>query len=1207
MYLKSLELHGFKSFPNRTVLTFQPGATVIVGPNGSGKSNISDAMRWVLGELSSRNIRGTKMVDVIFGGTDDRRPMGFAEVSVTFDNRDPVNRLDVDFDEVTITRRYYRTGESEYLINKERTLLRNIHTLFMNTGVGREGYSIIGQGKVAEIVSKKSDERRTIFEEAAGISKFRARKESAEKNLATVSDNLDRINDIKTELENIVGSLEKEAEKARKGLAIFEEKKKADVSLWLYDTKQIRVEIEEAEKQWKLSLHELEISTQIIAELDSQLETLYNKSQSNKLKSADLLEAIQRTTEQLHALDNSLRVAESNFAHSAELIEACQIRIGEIERSEYSLNSTKAQYNEKKSRFDTLLAEHMDVRLGYLNEQQSLTQKIDKLKNELNGALDDISVETNHATNLKIRIDVLNNAMVTDESKSEEIIAEIEKYEEEGLKLKAEADKCEENASGFKKQIAEKDEIITSSQELVDTLVAKKTEIIDLLNNLKLQRDTAKQRADVLQRMNEHFDGFVESVKFVMREYNAGRISDAGEVYGPLSSLIHVDKKYITAIDTALGGSLQNIVVEDVPTAKACMASLKRANAGRVTLYPLTSIRPATENDEIKTAKNMPGFVGRADTLVETEDKYRIVIEHLLLRTLVFDNIDNASVAAKKIGYRVKMVTLDGQIINAGGSFTGGSQKRDSGILSRTTEITQLREKDEQLTEMINKTGKELGGVEEELKNAQHSQRAAEQDKEILLTLSRSQFAALDNANAKYNANRDIIAKFRMDYDALVSGREKAEQEVIQVNAEYAAALERMESLKAFREQKSAEMGTLDEKRDEFIQKANEVNISIAEVRKEIEGVNQLIASVDQRLDDLNLEKQAQEDKIASLTDKRKNIDTLKNEHRQEYEQLESTLASLNAERREVEAGTDEFEKESNQIRQRQKEKNASHQALTESTVRNENKLTQLKDTQDRLGSQLWDDYEITYEDAIALNYEPVTAETRDEVFALQTSLRGKLRHIGSFNPNAVEEYANVKTRYDDLVTQYNDLSKSKEETLGVIARIESEMKDTFVTAFNSINKNFGTTFKELFGGGTAELALTNPEDVLTSGIEIKAAPPGKIIASMSLLSGGEQSFVAIALLFAILKVNPTPFCILDEIEAALDEVNVMRFGEYVKKLCNDTQFILITHRRGTMEIGDRLYGVTMPQRGISQAIELNVTEIEGKQKELVGWDSLKD
>ncbi len=1200
MYLKSLELHGFKSFPNRTVLTFEPGATVIVGPNGSGKSNISDAMRWVLGELSSRNIRGTKMVDVIFGGTDDRRPMGFAEVSVTFDNTDPVNRLDTDFDEVTITRRYYRTGESEYLINREQKRLKDIHMLFMNTGVGREGYSIIGQGKVAEIVSKKSDERRNIFEEAAGISKYRYKKEEAERKLKTVSENLDRINDIRLLLESRVGPLEKEAEKAKKGLAIYEEKKRLDVSLWLYDTKQIIDEIDEARRQYELSKHELEVATQIIEELDAQILTLGEKTASGRSRSNQLRDEIAATIEKLHALDNSLRVAESNFSHSAELIEACNARIAEIERSEYSIGLNKAQFEGKKKTFTDKLDELNDQKLDLLNEQQAMTVQIDAINRQLEDALDEITVENNLLTDLKIRTDVLENAMVTDGSKSQDIEKEIEKYEEEGALLKDEADKCEANASVFKVQIAEKDAVISSSQTRLDTLEADKEKEHDMLMDLQLQNDAAKQRADVLDRMNEHFDGFLESVKFVMREYKAGNIPNASEVYGPVSSLIKVDQAYITAIDTALGASLQNIVVDDVPTAKACMAALKKANAGRVTLYPLTSVRQPNESDEIRIAKSMPGFIGRADQLVEIDGKYRIVIEHLLLRTLVFDNIDNASVAAKKSGYRVKMVTLDGQVINSGGSFTGGSAKRDSGILSRTSEIAKLKEKSERLAKEIEEKSQNISKIEAEIEDVRSALKTAEQEKELLLTLSRSQFAALDNANARYDANQNIIDKFKMDLAALTAGKEKAEEELIQLRADHHAAEERLESLKQYRSDKAVDVGVLDEKRDEVIGKVNNINISIAEVRKDIEGVDTLIETVLQRLRDLDADKKAQEERILSLEDKRNNIDALKNEHKSEYQALEAELARLNRERGEVDEGTFEYEKELENIRQRQREKTSSQQVLTEYKVRNQAKLDQLEEKQIKLASQLTEEYSLTYADAVALNYPPITAENRDESVAQQTSCRSRLRALGGYNPNAVAEYAEVKSQYDELNVQYLDLTQSRDETIDIISRIEEEMRTSFVQAFNDINKNFSITFKELFGGGSAELSLTEPEDVLTSGIEIKAAPPGKIIKSMSLLSGGEQSFVAIALLFAILKVNPTPFCILDEIEAALDEVNVFRFGEYVKKLCNDTQFILITHRRGTMEIGDRLYGVTMPQRGISQAIELNVNEIEGKQKELL-------
>jgi len=1200
MYLKSLVLHGFKSFPNRTVLTFERGATVIVGPNGSGKSNISDAMRWVLGELSSRNIRGTKMEDVIFGGTDDRRPMGFAEVSVTFDNTDPDNRLDSEFDEVTVTRRYYRTGESEYLINKEAKRLRDIHMLFMNTGVGREGYSIIGQGKIAEIISKKSDERRNIFEEAAGISKFRYRKEESERKLKNVSENLDRAKDILSVLADRVGPLERDAEKARKGLAIYEEKKRADVSLWLFDSKKIIDDINEAENAWKLSKHELEIVEQIISDLEAQNENLYNKAQANKLKSAELLDKIQITNDKLHKLDSSLRVAESDFAHSAELIESCKQRIDEINSSESSLLNTRGGYDSKKEELEKKLAELMDMRLEYLSEQQKLIAEVERIKTELNGALDDLTVEENCATDLKIRIDVLKNAKDSDGDKSKDIEAEIARYEEDGKILKEEADKCEANAAGFKAKIAEKDSVIEENTNRINNLNEEKTEINESLNELTLQRDTAIQRADMLQRMNDHFEGYPGSIKFVMREYNEGRLNGHGIIHGPLSSLINVEKDYILAIETALGSSLQNIVVDNEETAKAAIKALKNANAGRATFYPISAIKAKGETEEIKQAKSMPGFVGRADTLVKCDVKYKSIVEMLLLRTLVFEDIESASACAKKIDYKVKLVTVDGQVINAGGAFTGGSSKRDSGLLNRLTEINTLKEKSKTLTKRIDDMKEALSEIDGELKETNELLKSAEQDKELLLTLSRSQFAALDNANAKYEANRNIVAKFTSDLESLINSRGRAEEEIIDLTAQHTAALERIESLKAFRVKRSEEMGVLDERSDEYASRANEVYVRIAETKKEIEAVVQLIDSINLRIDDLNVEKQAQKDRIATLDDKRSGIDKLKNEHRAEYEVLEAELISLNSERRDVEAGSDEFEKELGVIRVKLKERNDSRHTLMEYTLRNENNLNQLKKEQEKLGSSLWDEYEITYEDAVALEYPPVTPENRDEVAAVQTSCRAKLRALGNYNPAAIEEYAEVKTQYDYLNNQVTDLTKSQEELFGIIGRIEEEMKTSFIEAFNAINKNFGITFKELFGGGNAELSLVDPEDVLSTGIEIKAAPPGKIIKSMSLLSGGEQSFVAIALLFAILKVNPTPFCILDEIEAALDEVNVFRFGEYVKRFDDNTQFILITHRRGTMEIGDRLYGVTMPQRGISQAIELNVNEIEGKQKELL-------
>ncbi len=1199
MYLKSLELHGFKSFPNRTVLTFERGATVIVGPNGSGKSNISDAMRWVLGELSSRNIRGTKMEDVIFGGTDERRPMGFAEVSVTFDNTDPENRLDSQYDEVIVTRRYFRTGESEYLINRQPCRLRDIYELFMNTGVGREGYSIIGQGKIAEIISKKSDERRSIFEEAAGISKYRHRKEESERKLKQTQDNLDRVKDILSVLEGRVGPLEKEAEKARKGLAIYEEKKRADVSLWLFDTEKVKEDIDGAEKAWRLAAHELEVIDQIMADLDAQENNLYEKVQENKELSTNLTNQIITSNQKLSSLDTALRTADSDFAHSAELIEQCNIRISELDKSISTLIGNKSVYDAKKSDFEGKMSALMDKRLEYLAEQQKLAEKISEIKKSLEDALDELTVEEGVSSSLQVRIGVLKNSQVNDNTKSEDVEREIAEYEKKEAELKAESVKCEAAAADFKSKIAEKDELIKENEEKLDDLSTEKEEISATLNSLKLEKDTLLQRADVLQRMNDHFEGYQESIKFVMREYNAGNIT-GGKIHGPISSLINVDKQYITAIEVSLGASLQNIVVDNEDVANSAIRALKRANAGRATFYPISAIRPLSETDEIRESQKMPGYIGRADTLVKSDKEYRSIIEWLLLRTVVFDTIENATVAAKKLRYRVKIVTLDGQLISVGGAFTGGSTKRDSGILSRLTEIVSLREKAETINKKIKDTVTAIDEISSEISALEEELDVARQDKEILLTLSRSQFAALDSANAKYEANLNILEKLRFDYNNLVGQQSEANEEIKRLESEYKAALERIEALKDFRTKQGAEMGVLDEKSDEYTSLSNETYVSIAEVRRDIENVQQMIDDYDLRIRELESDKAVQNARISDLTFKRDNIDNVKAENKAEYTALQAHIEQLMKLRSETDKDGDDFSVELRNVRENKDEKSRSRSVVQEATIRAENKHAGLLEKQDKLGHQLWDEYEINYQQAIDLQYPPVTAENREEVAAVQTSCKNRLRALGNYNPAAIEEYAEVKVQYDELNTQYTDLTSSYDELVGIISRIESEMRTSFVSAFESINHNFGITFKELFGGGSAELSLTDPEDVLTSGIEIKAAPPGKIIKNLALLSGGEQSFVAIALLFAILKVNPTPFCILDEIEAALDEVNVFRFGEYVKRFNDGTQFILITHRRGTMEVGDRLYGVTMPQRGISQAIELNVNEIEGKQKELL-------
>ena len=576
------------------------------------------------------------------------------------------------------------------------------------------------------------------------------------------------------------------------------------------------------------------------------------KSQHGKIKSAEIGERIIEATEKLHALDNSLRVAESNFEHSAEMIKDALARISEIEKSKAAIKISKDEKLASLDKVNDTLNEKMDERMTYLQKQQELTERIDKLQAEIDHAYEDLIVEENTATDLKVRIDVLRNAIINDGFKSKQIEEEISSYEEEGVKLKEEADRCEKNASGFKAKINEKDSSIAELSSKIEELSSKRDSLNEKYNSSKVDYDSLMQRADTLERMNEHFDGYIESVRFVMREYNAGNIRGAGRIYGPLSSLIAVDKEYITAIETALGASLQNIVVEDENTAKAAIYALKRASAGRATFYPINAIKPSREIDEASVAKTMPGFVGRADTLVRSDSKYRSVIEYLLLRTLVFDNIDNASVAAKRIGYKIKIVTLDGQIINSGGSFTGGSAKRDSGILSRSSDIASMREKCKELYKVIEELKAEISNINNELSVSSKSLHDIEGERELLIALSRTHLSASDHATASFEANRSIVAKLRQDFENIVNNNGKADEEISSLTADLSASKERAAALAEFRSAKAADKGVLDDNRDEIITKVNDVNVSIAETRKEIEAIQLLIDSIDARISELD-------------------------------------------------------------------------------------------------------------------------------------------------------------------------------------------------------------------------------------------------------------------------------------------------------------------------------------------------------------------
>ncbi len=1207
MYLKSLELHGFKSFPDKTVLTFERGATVIVGPNGSGKSNLSDAMRWVLGEISSKSIRGTKMEDVIFGGADGRRPMGFAEVSVTFDNTEENGRLDSPYNEVTVTRRYYRAGESEYFINRKACRLRDIYELFMNTGIGRDGYSIIGQGKIAEIISRKSDERRSIFEDASGIARYRFKKSEAERRLAGTEDNMLRVNDILSELEGRVGPLEKEAARAKKYLDLYEEKKRADVSLWLYDTERLRGEVAEAENLVRHSALDLQTAEDTIASLESQNEKLFAAAQSNKMASEQLLREIREQTDANHELDAALRVAENNRIHTDELIAAAEASVLAAETSAAAERQNREAQSAQIAEHHARLADERANRDATIEKQAGAAAERDRLGAIIDGALIDLRAFEQEQIDLKVRISMLENARASDRDKTSTMQNDLASLEETAKSLGESCEAARLTVEDYTVSLGELDRAIADSEGKLEKLTEERRIALERANQCGLRRDSLAQRADNLRRMEEHFEGYSGSVRYVMSQYERGQITLAdgracGTIHGPLSKLISVEPKYITAIETALGANLQNIVVEDEETAKAAIYALKRGNAGRATFYPITSMRPSNPTEELKNAARYTGYLGTADALVGTDDRYRGVLSSLLGRTVIFDNIDHATAMAKATRYRVRAVTLDGQQINVGGSFTGGSAKRDSGILSRAGEIEQLTAEHKKASAEADAAQNEVRAIDRRLADCGRERDDAAERRRLIGTMASAEQARLDQLEAKLEANRTLIDKIHTDFAEQGEISRKYDEDIAAWQSELAEAENKIAELSAFRAEREIERNAADDEVTAYAEQITALHIRISEIEKDIETALLLRDATDERIAAQNEAKAAAALRAAELRSGLAETEAKMAENRAEAEAGERKLAELNARRAEIEAGGMEFERQQNELRIRLREQNNQKELVVRAHTKNENKLATLRTEQDKLSSRLWDDYELTRAGAIELGYPAVTEENRAEVAQVQTETRNKLRALGSVNVGAIEEYAEVKSRYDYLSGQLGDLRDAKADLEAVIAKLETEMRSAFLTAFSAINRNFNQVFVELFGGGSAALELSDPDDPLTSGIEIKAAPPGKVIKNLMQLSGGEQSFIGVALFFAILQYNPTPFCILDEIEAALDEVNVARLAEYIKRYALGTQFILITHRRGTMEVADCLYGVTMPERGISRVLTLNIDDIEKKGED---WDGI--
>jgi chromosome segregation protein len=1190
MRLKSLELHGFKSFPDRTKINFSEGMTVIVGPNGSGKSNISDAIRWVLGDISAKNIRGNKMEDVIFGGTDGRSPMSFAEVSLTIDNSGE-NHIENDFDEITITRRYYRSGDSEYLINNKVSRLRDITEMFMNTGIGKTGYSIVGQGRVSEIISQKSEERRIIFEEAAGISKYRFKKQEAERRLQATDENIVRINDIVGELESRVGPLEKDAAKAHLYLDLYEQKKTADIAITVYDVDKISESSKSIEEDYRASERELSALDEAIASYDTRIEKLGEIITENKISGDHAAKESLDIISKKHKIESELLVIANDITHLTEISASLDTTVNLLKNTLENKESEKKNSSEKINQNKIKLDESEKKLSEIADNLNSLRGELEAAHNKISSLDEKYKEIVQLHTNSRVSLSAIEETKSSIDLRKKEISNDINKLDIQIADIKKKIESTNLTINQYKSKLDEISKTRADITEKNNDCIIKLNGLRDNYNSIISYISALDQRAITLKRMEDHFEGYVGSVKFIADAKSKGLLTG---ICGPVSKIIRVDKKYSIAIETSLGNNIQNIVVENEEAAKAGINLLKKENAGRITFYPITSMK-ASKINVPKYVEESDGFIGIASDLIDFDSKFGNVISSLLGRTLIFDKLNHASTVAKQSGYSLRIVTLDGQIINAGGSFTGGSAKKDSGILTRSIEIDEILKTKKQSEEKSEKLKKEINEIN--VANSEMTDQLNQllDEYSMFSALYKSEQTTADFQNNKlselYESKKSCESKLNQ-LELQEKDKENSRNRLIndcekyrQIEEDFTNEITEATNVK----------DDLDQRVQSLISEKNAAFTTALLDKREYELSIERLSDLTSEIESIKVEISANNEKSKATSLRIQSLENQRAENAEQIEKLTDSLKKAEDDKKTLSDKAIELEKELNDIRTISKEKSRDRENTFMRYTTLKSKIDAITLEKTKLTDKLWDEYELTLSDACKVNYVPVTEETRSKRVSEQQKLRSKIRELGNINIDAIEEYSKVKERYEFLSSQLNDLNKSKKEFTDIITKLESQMCQQFSKTFEEINNNFGQVFSELFGGGTGSLTLTDPENVLTSGIEINVAPPGKIIKNLKLLSGGEQVFVAIGIFFAILKVNPSPFCLLDEIESALDEVNVDRFAEYAKNYSDKTQFIIITHRRGTMEQADTLYGVTMQERGISKMLSININEVEQK------------
>ncbi len=1185
MILKALEMQGFKSFPDKTVLEFNKGITAVVGPNGSGKSNISDAVRWVLGEQSTKTLRGSKMEDVIFSGTDVRKAKGFAEVTLRLDNTD--RSLNKDSDEVSVTRRYYRSGDSEYLVNGESARLRDVNELFMDTGLGRDGYSIVGQGKIADMVSPKASERRDMLEEAAGISHFRYRRGDAIKRLAQAEENLVRLRDILSELESRVGPLKAQSEKAQKFIVLAGERKNLEIGIWLNTIDKTGEKMRDQEHKIEIAEASHKEAQDELSKIGEMIDKAADGTRDINIKLEEIRNSASGFEEKLSDIDSQIKVAENSILHNNETIER--------------INRDKAAENETEQNIDAAVSAALECIQKAEEQIADATRKMDELsKQEETYRLsssefsDRAAALSGEISALSVRLADCRVTAETANSSIEEIRSRISAIDESMGTRKDDYDALLKRKAGAEASLKEIQDEIVSVKNAIDGYTlrfenrGKKADSVKLAIDEK-QRELHKgqDRVRLLEDLEKNMEGYFGAVKAVMKESGRGALRG---IYGPVSQLITVKDKYSAAIETALGAAVQNIVVDNETDAKRAMGFLKEHRAGRATFLPITAIKGRVLSEQ--GLDDQYGFVSIASDLVSYDNKYSEIIRWLLGRTAVAEDIDSAIAIAKKYSYRFRIVTLDGQVINAGGSMTGGSRVQNAGILSRGNEI-------ERLKGSLASMQKELDGMLSDYKLLSEDASAAKAELEgaegDLLRAKEENI----RREGELKLASDKLASVSSGVKELLEEKETLEKRIESVSSGAEAARSQIDELKETLENKEKELEsitgdskTLQKNREEVASKAAEIRLRIVSLQKDVEANTDEITRLKNR-------KTGHLDRLSELDGEIREIEEKNDELRALTERLSADEKALKANHgdaqnqiNELISQRDELEKQANDLRLYERAKSEERERLSGDIARLEERKIAMRNEYDNLTSKLYDEYQLTRREAAALEIEIDDYSLAAKRLA---ELKSQIRALGSVNVSAIEEYKEVSERYEFLSGQINDVETSRAELNKMIDDLTGKMAEQFREQFNRINSCFGQTFIELFGGGKAELRLEDERDVLGSDIEIKVQPPGKNVQNINLLSGGEKGLSAIALLFAILKVTPAPFCIFDEVEAALDDVNVSRYAQYVRRMTKNTQFILITHRRGTMEEADVLYGVTMQEKGVSKLLELKTAEMAKK------------